>query len=149
MPEKKIHEWRVKRGDLNQVAVFVANEVRSSKPFVLWLKGELGAGKTTFAGELLKALGLPPSVPVLSPTFTFMTEYQTKSGLIAHLDLYRLAENDDDAIDFLLSDRDFCGLIVEWPERAAKSSRIHKTHEMSLKFTDLPDERLIQFSAEN
>jgi len=148
MPDKKIHEWQVKRGDLSQVATFVASEVRSVNPFVLWLKGELGAGKTTFAGELLRALGVPPSVPVLSPTFTFMTEYQTSFGLVAHLDLYRLSDNDDDAVDFLLSDRNFCGLIIEWPERAAKANRMHKTHELTLKFTDHPEARLIQFYGE-
>jgi tRNA threonylcarbamoyl adenosine modification protein YjeE len=148
MPDKKIHEWRVKRGDLSHVAAFVASEVRLVNPFVLWLKGELGAGKTTFAGALLRALGLPPSVPVLSPTFTFMTEYQTSFGLVAHIDLYRLTDNDNDAVDFLLSDRNFCGLIIEWPERAAQANRIQKTHELVLKFADHPEERFIQFYGE-
>lgn len=138
-------DWRVKRGELSQVAMFVAHALRGSSPFVLWLRGELGAGKTTFTGELLRALGLPETIPVLSPTYTFMTEYHTDLGLVAHLDLYRLSDNDHDAIEFLLSDRHFSGLIIEWPERAPHSSRTKKTHELILKFTEDLEERDVQF----
>ena len=49
--------------------------------------GKAGTGKTTVAREILRVLGVPESVPVLSPTFTYMTEYETPSGLIAHMDL--------------------------------------------------------------
>jgi tRNA threonylcarbamoyl adenosine modification protein YjeE len=149
MPGKMKKEWCVKRENLNKVASIIAQELLKSGRFVLWLRGELGAGKTTFAGELLGALGLPASVPVLSPTFTFMTEYQTANGLIGHLDLYRLSDNDHEAADFLMSDRDFRGLIVEWPERATKASRLQKTHELSLTFTDQIDERKLHFATAN
>lgn len=143
------NEWCVNRENLNKVASIIAQELLKSGRFVLWLRGELGAGKTTFAGELLRAIGLPASVPVLSPTYTFMTEYQTANGLIGHLDLYRLPENDHEAADFLLSDRDFRGLIVEWPERAAKAARLQKTHELKLTFTDQIDERKLEFTTAN
>ncbi|MEI6834360.1 MAG: tRNA (adenosine(37)-N6)-threonylcarbamoyltransferase complex ATPase subunit type 1 TsaE [bacterium] len=149
MPVKMKTEWCVTRENLNKVAAIVAQELLKSERFVLWLRGELGAGKTTFAGELLRALGLPPSVPVLSPTFTFMTEYQTANGLIGHLDLYRLSNDDHEAADFLLSDRDFRGLIVEWPERAAKAASLQKTHELSFIFTDQIDERKLDFATAN
>jgi tRNA threonylcarbamoyladenosine biosynthesis protein TsaE len=149
MPEdiKKISKrhWQADLKELKEVAEVVAKEVSKSSPFVLWLRGELGAGKTTFTGELLRALGLPRSTPVLSPTYTFMTEYKTNIGLIAHMDLYRLADNDAEAIDFLLSDRNFAGLIVEWPERALKATALTKTHEIVLAFSDRFDRRDIDF----
>jgi tRNA A37 threonylcarbamoyladenosine biosynthesis protein TsaE len=52
------NEWCVSRENLNKVASIVGQELLKSGRFVLWLRGELGAGKTTFAGELLRALGL-------------------------------------------------------------------------------------------
>jgi tRNA threonylcarbamoyladenosine biosynthesis protein TsaE len=62
------------------------------------LEGELGAGKTTFARELLLALGvLQP--PEGSPTFAIAHEYDSESARIIHVDLYRLknAEEIEDA----------------------------------------------------
>lgn len=147
MKEYTLKTWTVNRDELPGVAQYVAAALSENKKFSIWLRGDLGAGKTTFAGELLHALGLPQNIPVLSPTFTFMTEYQTKFGLIAHLDLYRLADNDEDAVDFLLSGRDFSGLIVEWPERAPNSSLIAKTHELRLSFSDQYEQRDIIFSS--
>lgn len=147
MKEYILKTWTVKRDELPGVAQYVAAVLSESKKFSIWLRGDLGAGKTTFAGELLHALGLAQNIPVLSPTFTFMTEYQTKYGLIAHLDLYRLADNDEEAVDFLLSGRDFSGLLVEWPERAMNSSLIAKTHELRLSFSNQHEQRDIIFSS--
>lgn len=144
----KIQQWRVHRDELSKIAGFVASRLSRDEQFVLWLRGDLGAGKTTFAGELLRALGLPQDVPVLSPTFTFMTEYGTNIGTIAHLDLYRLNDSPDDPLGFLLADRNFSGLIVEWPERAKDSPWIKKTHELTLGFTESLEERIITWTSE-
>lgn len=148
MSSEKIQQWRAHRDELKKIAEFIASRLSREEQFVLWLRGELGVGKTTFAGELLHALSLPQNVPVLSPTFTFMTEYETKIGTIAHLDIYRLTDNQDDPLGFLLADRNFSGLIVEWPERAKDSPWIKKTHELELSFTDNPEERIIILSNE-
>jgi tRNA threonylcarbamoyl adenosine modification protein YjeE len=145
MPKKNATKRRVKRSDLPSFAYQVAEALKADGRFVLWLHGEMGAGKTTIAGELLHAIGLPAHVPVLSPTFTFMTEYETPLGLVAHLDLYRLAIGDDDAVETLLANRNFAGLIVEWPERTPGAPSIISTHTIKIEFADDLEERDVEF----
>jgi tRNA threonylcarbamoyladenosine biosynthesis protein TsaE len=81
------------------------------------LHGELGAGKTKFAGGVAKGLGVDPAVPVTSPTYTLLNIYQGRIPLY-HFDLYRL-QGDDDAVALGFPDY-FSGggvSLVEWPER--------------------------------
>lgn len=58
---------------------------------LVWLEGELGAGKTFFTRGLLRALGVPQAVPVTSPTFALVHEHEGRVP-IKHLDLYRLGD---------------------------------------------------------
>jgi tRNA threonylcarbamoyladenosine biosynthesis protein TsaE len=135
--------WQARLDDLPHVAQEVAARLEGQKPFVLWLKGELGAGKTTLTRDILYKLGLGGDIPVLSPTYTWLTEYQTGSGLVAHMDLYRLADGDHDSVLMLLSGRSYAGLIVEWPERAEDCDLITPTAEISIKATDADSPRTI------
>src|SRR3569623_1184039 len=63
----------------------IAGGLKTGDAVALW--GDLGAGKTTLARAILRALGVADDVP--SPTFTLVQNYET-SPRIAHFDLYRL-----------------------------------------------------------
>ena len=79
------------------------------------LQGELGAGKSTFARALLRALGHSGTVP--SPTYTLIEPYRLARGDVYHIDLYRIA--DEEELYFLGFDELEAGLrLIEWPERA-------------------------------
>lgn len=99
------------------------------------LLGELGAGKTRFAGGIAKGLGVDQSIPVTSPTYTLLNIYQGRIPLY-HFDLYRLS-GDDDIVDLGFSEY-FSGngiCLVEWPERLNRelpSSRL----EIRLHYLD-------------
>lgn len=82
---------------------------------ILLLKGNLGAGKTTFTQFLLKNLGSEDEVN--SPTYSIVNEYNSSKGKIYHFDLYRLKNIDevyDIGIEEYLDNSFLC--IIEWPE---------------------------------
>ncbi len=88
------------------------------------LSGTLGAGKTFLARAVARALGVPPSVAIASPTFTLVQEYGTPHGTLLHADLYRLRTDEEPEKTRLevrrlgLAERrhDGCVLLVEWGE---------------------------------
>ena len=88
-----------------------------AQPVVAWLKGDLGAGKSTLARALLRELGVTGAIR--SPTYTLVERYPLALGEAAHLDLYRIAGAGE--LDFLGLDelRDARLWLVEWPERGA------------------------------
>ncbi len=86
----------------------------------LALSGDLGAGKSTLARALLRALADDEGLEVPSPTFTLVQTYPLRIP-VAHFDLYRLADSselDELGFDEALSDG-IC--IVEWPEIGAEA----------------------------
>lgn len=84
------------------------------QPAVVHLYGDLGAGKSTLARALLRALGVQG--PVRSPTYTLVERYPVPGGEAWHLDLYRIGDAGE--LDFLGLDGDEATLwLVEWPER--------------------------------
>ncbi|MBB4125258.1 tRNA threonylcarbamoyladenosine biosynthesis protein TsaE [Xanthomonas translucens] len=78
------------------------------------LRGDLGAGKSTLARALLRALGVQGAIR--SPTYTLVERYPLADGEAWHLDLYRIGAAGE--LDFLGLDEASVTLwLVEWPER--------------------------------
>jgi len=87
-------------------------------PAVLYLDGDLGAGKTALARALLLALGA--NGPVKSPTYSLLERHRLARGEAAHLDLYRIAQAAE--LEFLGLQEllpDLRLVMVEWPDRGA------------------------------
>lgn len=84
---------------------------------VVFLHGDLGAGKSTLARALLRALGVTGAIR--SPTYTLIERHPLPDGREAwHLDLYRIG--DPGELEFLGLDSDEASLwLVEWPQRGA------------------------------
>ena len=79
------------------------------------LRGELGAGKSTFARAFIKAAGHDGVVP--SPTYALVEPYDLAMGKIYHIDLYRVS--DESELRYLgWNELDDGCRLVEWPERA-------------------------------
>lgn len=85
---------------------------------VLYLSGELGSGKTTFARGFLRGCGIEEVVR--SPTYTLLEPYAAGALTVLHLDLYRLRESAElDALGVRDYARPAHLWLIEWPERGA------------------------------
>ena len=94
---------------------FCNSQVESS---VIYLKGDLGSGKTTFAKGFLNGMGFLGNVT--SPTYTLIEIYNTKIYDVYHIDLYRI-DTRKEIIELELHEQPASSnpfiFIIEWPER--------------------------------
>ena len=85
---------------------------------IIFLEGELGAGKTTVSRGILRGFGYQGIAA--SPTYTLLELYELKAHCVAHLDLYRVTTAIDlEGIGFrdYLDGQTIC--LIEWPENGA------------------------------
>ncbi len=138
----------------NDIALILDNEVATlacgdkfsrimANGLVVYLRGDLGAGKTTFVRGILHGLGHVGKVK--SPTYTLVEPYTIFNYNIYHFDLYRFIDEEEwDAAGFrdYFNAQSIC--MIEWPERAENvlpepDIHVHLSHYQSA--------RKIQFSA--
>jgi tRNA threonylcarbamoyladenosine biosynthesis protein TsaE len=87
---------------------------------IVFLEGELGAGKSTLARAILHAMGWTGAVR--SPSYALVHSYATECGKVNHLDLYRIGSMDE-ALGLDLDELSAAESIslVEWPDRLGES----------------------------
>jgi tRNA threonylcarbamoyladenosine biosynthesis protein TsaE len=107
--------------DMARRIVGTLADTSSLKTKVLFLEGDLGAGKTTFTKELAGVLGITKE-EVHSPTFILKKEYKTKHPRfkkLIHIDAYRFDDPKEAKVLKLKRDKDEEGslIVVEWPSK--------------------------------
>ncbi|MBX2835761.1 MAG: tRNA (adenosine(37)-N6)-threonylcarbamoyltransferase complex ATPase subunit type 1 TsaE [Gammaproteobacteria bacterium] len=103
-------------------------------PAVVFLSGELGAGKSVFARAVIHSLGFRGGVK--SPTYTLVETYTTSQWRIAHLDLYRLVSSEElhyIGFEDIVANHDL--LLIEWPERG-EDALPEPTHQLLIEYAD-------------
>ncbi len=137
--------WRLEAPDEAATLEIAAAQAAWLEPgdFV-GLTGDLGAGKTTFARGLIRALARSRDLEAPSPTFTLMQVYDTPRGPVVHGDFYRLRgprELENLGWDEAVAD---AIAVVEWPERVAEALPADRL-EVEIRFDPGrgPDYRLL------
>ncbi|MEO6066064.1 MAG: tRNA (adenosine(37)-N6)-threonylcarbamoyltransferase complex ATPase subunit type 1 TsaE [Lysobacterales bacterium] len=104
----------------------------TSRPCVIWLRGDLGAGKTTLARGAIQHFD--PGARVKSPTYALIETYALHDFTLHHLDLYRVRDPSElEALGL----REFADdlLLIEWPERGGGATPVADI-ELLLRHTD-------------
>jgi tRNA threonylcarbamoyladenosine biosynthesis protein TsaE len=100
---------------LEQLGARIAAALQAGEAVCLF--GALGAGKSTLARGLVRALLDDPEAEAPSPTFTLMQAYEGAHLSVAHFDLYRL-KRPEEAFELGLDEAlDVGAVVIEWPER--------------------------------
>ena len=127
-----------------QLAILLAKNMLQN--LVVYLYGDLGAGKSTFARAFIQALGFQGSVK--SPTYTLLEVYPlTENKVAVHMDLYRIAAPEE--IEFLSLDdyeKNAAVTLIEWPE---KGENYIPLPDIKVVFSMCSVGRNIDFEAQN
>ena len=106
---------------LQSISKKIADKI--SEKDIIFLIGEIGAGKTTFTRSLINHLQKREGIEqteVLSPTFNLLYEYDIKKVKIMHYDLYRIKNNKELDQLGIFNDSTNSIKIIEWPQLIKK-----------------------------
>lgn len=115
-------EWRIALPD-EAATVRLARDLCAAllPGDLVTLSGELGAGKTTVAREMIRALSGNPALEVPSPTFTLLQVYDGEQCPVVHADLFRVGDPSELAEIGWEEAAEGAIVIVEWPQRAGSA----------------------------
>lgn len=132
---------RVYRTESEEQTIELGRKIATelTRPCLVLLTGNLGAGKTTFAKGIVSGLGAAPENEVSSPTYTVVHEYGLE---VYHIDLYRL-ERPEEVASLGLDEMFDRGavMLVEWGE--AYKGVLPRTKPIEIRISTEGDERLI------
>ncbi len=127
----------------NALAILVKNELQQG--IVVFLNGDLGAGKTTLSRGFVQGMGHKGKVK--SPTYTLVEPYELADWSVFHFDLYRLS--DPEELEYM-GIRDYfgerCCCFIEWPE---KGQGILAKADLTINLVYVGEQRNIQLKAES
>lgn len=138
------HHSRIDLPDETATVNFAARFASVLEPgLVIYLQGDLGAGKTTLVRGILRALGYGGRVK--SPTYTLVERYETGGLQLRHFDLYRFRDAEEWESSGFRDEFDGHNIcLVEWPQQAAG---LLPAADIILDFEILPHGRAVTLHA--
>ena len=135
----------INQNQLNELSINVANKIDLED--CIFLIGEIGVGKTTFARYLINNLQKKNNIRtshVLSPTFNIVYDYNVKSHKIMHYDLYRLKSAIEIKELGIFEDSQKTVKIIEWPELI--ESKPKDRIDIQFQYSKLMDYRTVKIN---
>lgn len=112
-------------------------------PSCIYLDGDMGQGKTTLSKSIINGLGYRGDVT--SPTYNLIQEYPVSSGVVFHMDLYRLG--DPSELEFLALEDLWSPsslFLIEWPQNGEGFLQL-PSHRISIVTNQPSGERVIEY----
>jgi len=116
----------------------------------IFLRGELGVGKTTFVKYLINFLqkkNKQSITDISSPTFNLVHEYQLGTVIIKHYDLYRINEEKELINIGIYEDSLNEITLIEWPEKIKKNNTNGTILDLNFEYDDEYNERFLTISS--
>ena len=118
---------------------------------VLFFRGELGVGKTTFIKYLINFFQISKNYPVTeipSPTFNLVNEYQVDTLILKHYDLYRIKNEKELNIIGVFEENSEQITLIEWPE-IIKNHKIKNIIYLHFEYDEDYKNRYLTISSNN
>ena len=131
------------------IAKIFAKNIKAAD--VLFFKGELGVGKTTFIKYLINFLQIDQNLTVSeipSPTFNLVNEYQMDSLILKHYDLYRIEDEKELNNIGIFEDNSEQITLIEWPE-IIKNHKIKNIIYLNFEYDEYYKNRYLTISSNN